>query len=100
MNPVMTASHLRSPTLSLRKTADRTAMLRGDENVMVVTLASDASAIAETKQTRSANEKRARRRWRPIQSVRKAASPTLLSDRYRLNGTAMTRPKNRIWGTE
>src|SRR4051812_16710454 len=80
-NPTVTASHLRHPTVSFRKSAERTAMINGDEKVMVVTLASDAKAIAETKQTRSAAETRARIRCRPIQLVLKPANPTVLTDR-------------------
>ena len=60
--PTSTAIHRRQPTVSCSMTADRTAMIKGDEKVMVVTLASDVSAIADTKHTRSTAEAIALRR--------------------------------------
>ena len=73
-------------------------MINGAENVMVVVLAREVNAMAETKKTMSASEDSARRKWEPMRCGRSPPRPTLLVVRKKLIGTARGRAEKNNLG--
>jgi hypothetical protein len=64
--PITTAVHRLHPTVSCKNNAESIVMINGEEKVIVVVLAREVKAMAETKKAISASEKIARTKCGPI----------------------------------